>query len=263
VGGAYFKSNGFFFREPSTCSQYLALALICELAMRRRQVRKLSMLRLGTLGLAVLVTYSGTGLATLFVGLMFPLGLRTSMRMGGLLLGALLVYLVFGSMLNLTFTANRIDEFSNPGTSAYSRFVAPYYFIKANLDTFSIEFLIGHGPGSITRAAEHRALFENADPTWAKLFFEYGAIGASALIGLILFSNIRSRAPAELTAAFCFGWLVIWGGVALAPEVTGLMFMLCAVIPAVRPARDKPRERLVADVGHLTMPASRPRARQF
>jgi hypothetical protein len=173
----------------------------------------------------------------------------------------MLIFYTLGDVLNLSFTASRVGEFHSPGSSAYSRFIAPYYFMKTNLDTFSIQFLVGHGPGSITRAAEHRALFENADPTWAKLFFEYGVIGAAAFIGLILMSNIRSRAPSELIAAFSFGWLVIWGGVGLAPEITGIMFMLCAAIPAVRSARHKPRERLVADVGHLTMPAARPRAR--
>jgi hypothetical protein len=259
--GSYFKSNGFFFREPSTCSQYVALALICEISMRRRRVRKLSLLRLMTLGLALLVTYSGTGLATLFIGLMFPLGLKTALRMCLIGITALLIFFTLGDTLNLTFTANRVGEFSSPGSSAHARFIAPYYFMKSNLDTFSIQFLVGHGPGSITRATEHRALFENADPTWAKLFFEYGVIGAAAFIGLVLFSNIRSRAPSELIAAFCFGWLIVWGGVGLAPEITGIMFMLCAVAPAVRYAKHQPRERLVADVGQLTMPPARPRPR--
>src|ERR1043165_6270080 len=40
--GGFLKTNGFFFREPSTCSQYLALALICEIAMQRRKLKKLS-----------------------------------------------------------------------------------------------------------------------------------------------------------------------------------------------------------------------------
>jgi hypothetical protein len=193
---------------------------------------------------------------------MFPLGLRTAMRMAVFTTAALLIYFTLGSVLNLGFTANRVSEFSNPGTSAYSRFVAPIYFIESNLNTFSIQFLVGHGPGSITRSAEHRALFENADPTWAKLFFEYGVIGAAAFIGLVLVSTTRSRAPSELIAALSFGWLVVWGGVGLAPEVTGIMFMLCAVIPRLRTAPPKARERVVADVGHLTMPSSaRSRAR--
>ena len=261
VGGHFYKSNGFFFREPSTCSQYLALALICEIALRRRKLRRINPLRLATLGLCLLVTYSGTGLATLFIGLMFPLGAKTMLRMSLLGLGAAVIFYGLGDALNLSFTASRVGEFSSPGSSAYSRFIAPFYFIQANIDTFSSTFLVGHGPGSITRSALHRAYFENADPTWAKLLFEYGILGIFVFGGLMFYSIAKSRAPVELIAGLCFGWGIIWGGVALAPEMTGLMFMIAAVAPAFQPAPVRARQRVVAEVGQLTMPPARPRSR--
>jgi hypothetical protein len=251
--GGFFKSNGFFFREPSTCSQYLALAMICEIAMHRRKMRRLSLIRMGTLGLALLMTYSGTGLVTLVIGLMFPLGVKTVVRMGALGLGAALIFQTLGSVMNLGFTAGRVDEFNKPGTSAYARFIAPMEFISDKVDTYSITFLVGHGPGSITRNVEHRAMYENADPTWAKLLFEYGVIGLVLFVALVFYSTFRSRAPAELIAALCFGWFIIWGGVALAPEITALIFILCAVA-AVPPVRRKLRQRVVVDIGHLGMP---------
>jgi len=261
VGGHFYKSNGFFFREPSTCSQYLALALICEIALRRRKLRRINPLRLATLGLCLLVTYSGTGLATLFIGLMFPLGMKTVLRMSLLGLAAAVIFYGLGDALNLSFTASRVGEFSSPGSSAYSRFIAPFYFIQANIDTFSSTFLVGHGPGSITRSALHRSYFENADPTWAKLLFEYGVLGIFAFAGLMFYSITKSRAPVELIAGLCFGWGIIWGGVALAPEMTGLMFMIAAVAPAFQRGPVRPRQRVVAEVGQLTMPPARPRPR--
>jgi hypothetical protein len=255
--GSFIKSNGFFFREPSTCSQYLALALICEIALRRRKLKKLSLPRMATLGLALLLTYSGTGLITLFVGLMFPLGVKTALRMGLLGLGGLLVFWVLGDALNLGFTANRVNEFSAPGTSAYARFVAPVHFIQHRMDSHSITFLIGHGPGSVTRNIRNAPGYENADPTWAKALYEYGVVGFATFLALMLYSTFKSRAPAELIGAVCFGWLIIWGGVFLAPEMTALIFILCAVAPAAPPPQSRQRSRVVVDVGQLSMPSQR------
>jgi hypothetical protein len=252
VSGWFVKSNGFFFREPSTCSQYLALALICEIAMNRRKQRKLSLPRLGTLGLALLVTYSGTGLATLVIGMMFPLGIKTMVRMGLLGASALLILSTLGPALNLSFTANRVSEFSNPGTSAYARFVAPVEFITNQMGSATVPIVIGHGPGSVTRSVVHRGGYENADPTWAKVLFEYGIVGLAAFGGLMLYSTTRSRAPVELVAAVNVGWMIIWGGVFLAPEMTGLIFILTAVAPAFRSNAGPPRNRLVVDVGQLS-----------
>lgn len=255
--GSFFKSNGFFFREPSTCSQYLALALICEVAMQRRKYRKLSLPRMATLGFCLLLTYSGTGLITICIGLMFPLGVKTVLRVSALGLAGFLIFWLLGDALNLGFTANRVNEFSAPGTSAYARFVAPVNFILGQMDSHSITFLIGHGPGSVTRNIIHRANYENADPTWAKTLFEYGVLGFVTLVGLILYTTFKSRAPAELIAAFCFGWLIIWGGVFLAPEMTALIFIMCAVASAGT-TRNRERGRVVVDVGKLSMP-SQPR----
>jgi hypothetical protein len=255
--GSFIKSNGFFFREPSTCSQYLALALICEIAMWRRKLRRLNLIRLATLGLCLLLTYSGTGLITLFIGLMFPLGLKTALRIGGLGLGALLIFFVLGSTLNLSFTANRLNEFSSPGTSAYARYVAPFVFVQNQMDSHSITFIIGHGPGSVTRNVLHKSMYENADPTWAKTLFEYGVLGFVTFVGLILYSTLKARAPAELIAAFCFGWLIIWGGVFLAPEMTALIFIMSAVASAGGRSTGSQRSRVVVDVGQLSMPSQR------
>jgi hypothetical protein len=255
--GSFYKSNGFFFREPSTCSQYLALALICEIAMQRRKLRKFSLPRMGILGFCLLLTYSGTGLITLFVGLMFPLGLKTALRIGGLGVAGLLIFWILGSALNLGFTANRVSEFTTPGTSAYARFVAPVNFIETQMDSYSITFLIGHGPGSVTRNVAHRAMYENADPTWTKTLFEYGVLGFASFVGLMLYSTFKSRAPAELIAAFCFGWLIIWGGVFLAPEMTALIFIMGAVASASGHTRHRRRSPVVVDIGQLSMPSQR------
>jgi hypothetical protein len=254
--GAFIKSNGFFFREPSFFSQFLALAMACEIGRARTERRRINLRNMGVFGFALLLTYSGTGLATLFIALLFPLGPKTVVRVGLLALGAVLIFSFLGQALNLGFTAGRINEFNTPGTSAYARFVAPIEFIQANVGSSFVSTVMGHGPGSVTRGAGVNAWYENANPTWAKLLIEYGVTGFATFVGLVMLSLLKSRAPIELIAPMFFGWLVIWGGIFLGPEVTGLMFILGAVIPALPRIRRTERKRLVADVGHLTAPPS-------
>jgi hypothetical protein len=256
--GSVIKSNGFFFREPSFFSQFLALAMACEIARRRMERRRINLPRVAVFGFAMLLTYSGTGLLTLFIALLFPLGLKTVVRMGLLAMGAILIFWFLGQTLNLGFTAGRINEFNTPGTSAYARFVAPMEFIKNNLGGSFVSTIMGHGPGSVTRGAGANAWYENANPTWAKLLIEYGVVGFATFTGLMFYSLWRSRAPVELVAAMFLGWLVIWGGIFLGPEMTGLIYVLAAAVPALPPSQPRRQERLVADVGHLTAP-SRPR----
>jgi hypothetical protein len=122
------------------------------------------------------------------------------------------------------------------------------------MGTSTLPIVIGHGPGSVTRSAAHKGGHENADPTWAKVFFEYGIVGLVSFVGLMLYSTTRSRAPVELVAAVNFGWLILWGGVFLAPEMTALIFLLTAVAPANRPTPGHQRNRLVVDVGQLSTP---------
>jgi hypothetical protein len=255
--GSFIKSNGFFFREPSFFSQFLALAAACEIARRRSERRTLNLPRLATFGFAMLLTYSGTGLATLFIALLFPLGVKTVIRMGLVAIGGILIFTVLGSTLNLGFTAGRINEFDKPGTSAYARFVAPVQFISANMGGSFVSTVMGHGPGSVTRGAGVNAWYENANPTWAKMLIEYGLVGFTTFAGLMFYSLWRSRAPIELVAAMFLGWLVIWGGIFLGPEMTGLIYVLAAAVPALPPSRPRRQGRIVADVGHLTAPPSR------
>ncbi|GAB2174736.1 hypothetical protein [Dongia sp. agr-C8] len=228
VSGHFTKSNGFFFVEPSRFSQVLALALLCELALHP----KWRWIRLATLGLAILLSYSGTGLLTLGVGLLFPLGPRTVMRLIIMLLGGAFVFFVFGDALNLSVTAGRVGEFTSVGSSGFARFVAPFLFVRDYIDSTPWSLLIGHGPGSIFKViASSDVGYEVAGPTWAKLATEYGVLGFAAFTGLILYTMVGSRVPTELRVGIIFGWFILWGGVLLAPDVTALFYILVALWP--------------------------------
>ncbi|WP_168217669.1 hypothetical protein, partial [Paracoccus liaowanqingii] len=58
-GSEFFKSNGVFFLEPSLFSQFLAIALAAEIMLFRRT------LYMAVYGMAIVASYSGSGLLTL------------------------------------------------------------------------------------------------------------------------------------------------------------------------------------------------------
>jgi hypothetical protein len=221
--GSLFKSNGFFFREPSLFSFVMALALLAEGLLYRRMVR------IAIFGLALLLTYSGTGILTLFIGLLFPLGLRTLLRLGAVALIGGLAVLLLGDVLNLSFTLGRIGEFGSERSSAYIRYIAPFRVIADTMVSDIWTFWLGHGPGTIYRLGPSSS-YEFHDPTWAKLLFEYGVLGFVAFVAMFLVMLNRPRIPIQVRAALFFSWLIM-GGHLLMPENNYLALVVVGFMP--------------------------------
>jgi hypothetical protein len=227
--GDLFKSNGFFLREPSHFSFLMALAILLELQTTRR------LWRLATFGLALLLTYSGTGLLVLAIGLLFPLGRRTvlTLLVGGSV-GLVLIF-ALGEALNLEFTLNRVTEFGSERSSAYSRYIAPVLRLHAEFDSQPWSAFIGHGPGTILRNARSFSF----DPTWAKALYEYGLLGLIALIALVGYCLTRITASSSLRVALFVGWLIT-GGYLLSPENCALLYLLLCGWPASERSSEAP-----------------------
>jgi len=229
--GDLYKSNGFFLREPSHFSFLMALALVMELNGARR------VLRLAAFGLALLLTYSGTGLLALALGLMFPLGRRTLVTLTVATVCGVFAVLVLGEVLNLQFTLNRLAEFGSERSSAYARYIGPVLRLADEIDVPSWAVFVGHGPGTIQRSVRGVTSF---DPTWAKLLYEYGLLGFIAVVGLVGYCITRVSAPSSMRVVLFMGWLVM-GGYLLAPENCAMLYLLLCAWPAVRAADDEAR----------------------
>jgi hypothetical protein len=227
--GELYKSNGFFLREPSHFSFLMALAILLELQTTRR------LWRLAIFGLALLLTYSGTGLLVLAIGLLFPLGRRTvlTLLVGGSV--GLVLMLTLGEALNLEFTLNRVAEFGSERSSAYGRYVAPVLRLHAEFDSQPWSAFIGHGPGTILRNARSFSF----DPTWAKALYEYGLLGLMALIALVGYCLTRITASSSLRVALFVGWLIT-GGYLLSPENCALLYLLLCGWPASERSSEAP-----------------------
>ena len=215
-GSSLFKSNGFVFLEPSTFSQYLALAIIIELAVFR------SGRRLAAFSLAYLFTYSGTGLIILAAALpLFAGGLRARhLLAGATFIGVVLVF--SGSVLNLDVFLDRASSFNDEHSSAFARFVGPWWWIRDVQMDDPLAMFFGFGPGAVEglRAASD---FHFHDPTWAKVIMEYGLIGACVFFSFFLYSLFSRAYERRLN----WGLLVMFGltgGALLNP------FMACGVL---------------------------------
>jgi hypothetical protein len=229
VGGDWFKSNGFFLREPSLFSLQMAFGLLVELSMAKRRWV------LAILTLALLLSYSGSGLLVLALGLLFPLGRYTLLRFAAAAGLAALVFATFGEVLNLSYTAGRIDEFISVRSSAYCRFVEPAVATFQHHDANGWTTLLGHGPGTLRgTAVSPSASFSSqgtgtCETTFAKIPFEYGLLGVLALGLLVLGALSASAVPIRIRAGLAAIWVT--QPLLLGPDWVLLTYMLCAMWP--------------------------------
>lgn len=225
--GSFNKSNGFFFREPSGFSYLMALALIGECFTLKRKARVLC------LSLALLLTYSGTGIAAVLLGTLHPFGPKTFMRLALMACVGALVFWLLGDTLNLAFTLNRVGEFNSEHSSAYMRYIAPARLVSESIDAAWWTPWLGHGPGTIFRTLRD---YEFHDPTWAKMLFEYGAMGFVAISSLFLLMLRGQASSLQVRATLFWGWLLL-GGHLLSPEQNFLALALIGFTPSPRAYR--------------------------
>src|ERR1700722_746879 len=116
-----YRANGVFLLEPSFFSQVLAVAIVAELCTLARASR------LAVFGLALLVSYSGTGMLVLAICL--PIYIITRRRWEMLLFGllALIVVIPLHENLHVDGILSRVGEFGSTQSSAFARFVGGFY----------------------------------------------------------------------------------------------------------------------------------------
>jgi hypothetical protein len=229
AAGDWIKSNGFFLREASGFSFFMAFALLCELALSRRRWV------MAILATALVLTYSGSGLLTLAVALLFPLGRRSVAQLLSAAVLAGLVVAVLGDALHLSYTLGRVEEFQSPRSSAYCRFVQPALVAAGEIDASPWASLLGHGPGTMQK------MHHTCETTFGKLTFEYGFLGILAFSALILGALARAAVPVRIAVALGLSWLVL-GGNLLNPAAALFIYLFSAMWPEAIAARAVPRE---------------------
>jgi len=228
-GSSVFKSNGVFLLEPSFLSQFMAIALIVEIAVFRRPWR------MALFAIALLSSYSGTGIVMLACALPFLMTLRRALfLLAGAAVGACV--LVFADAFDIRMLSgrlealdidaftNRITEIEDPSSSAFMRFVGIGLLIEQYVLTDVWFTFFGRGAGSIFQFSAG-AQASAHDPTWGKIFFEYGLVGFLAYMGFMLHVILSPRRPRSLKFAMLVQFLFL-GGFAVSPYAHALIAAL-------------------------------------
>lgn len=183
-----FRTNGVFMLEPSFFSQLLAVAIVVELCNQSRNSRLLIYI------VALVMTYSGTGLVVLAVCL--PLLVFQRQRWDLILAGGLvlLVMVVFAPLVNLDLFVERFQEFDNPKSSGFERFVGAFFMFDQFLWTDPWRGLFGVGAGSFWPYSQ-AAILPAHEMAHSKIIFEFGVIGATIHFTFLSYCIFRSQAP--------------------------------------------------------------------
>jgi len=212
------RSNGFFMVEPSTFSQFTALAVIIELLFF--QVKG----RLAIYGAGLLFSYSGTGLIAL---VLLPAILVSRRSYGTIVVLALfaVAVMLMSSLLHLDVAQQRSGEFESGDSSAHARFIAPVDLLQRYLMPDPQGLLVGIGPGSL-RTYTALMPYETHDPAWAKLLFEYGLLGTAMFWTLFILAVFANSPSIWMSLALTIGFLS-FGGELLDPRLNALMVVFC------------------------------------
>jgi hypothetical protein len=208
-----YKADGFFLMEPSYQSQLAARALLLSIFILK------DLRYLIPLGLGLLSAYSGTGIVLFLIFGAVPLiyALMQNPRLRMLLpIGLLLLpiaVLALWSHLNLGLFIERLNEFSNPRSSAYARFVnSQIMFARFGASDF-MTLAFGAGPGTSAAFGESiKAVGEASQSTWIKLFIEYGILGFVAFLGFFYTCTLHTLRSHWLATAFTFHFFFLDSG---------------------------------------------------
>jgi hypothetical protein len=238
-GSEIYKSNGVFLGEPSLLSQGMALSFIIERLFFRRVPFQLAFLA------GLVVSYSGTGLLLLAVAAPFLIYKTGGLRLLVLLLPIGLVVLLAGKMLDLGAVANRANEFSSRDSSGFARFISIFYLLGTYTFADAHHFLLGMGAGTIEGLMK-KVTYTAHDPTWGKLLFEYGFLGALAFFPYVAWVIFAGSPSPILSFCLLFAYLFL-GGNLLSPFYN---FLIAALLAWQRPA--------LAPAPASSLPSTRP-----
>jgi hypothetical protein len=200
-GSEVYRANGVFLLEPSFFSQVLAVAIVAELCTLARASR------LALFGIALLVSYSGTGMLVLAICL--PLYVLTRRRWDLLLLGlfALVVMISLHEYLHMDRFLSRVGEFGSTRSSGFARFVGGFFLFDQFLWSDPWRTLFGYGAGAFSSYASH-AHYPVAEMALFKIVFEFGLVGALGYFGFLFCCLYCSSAPRLLTVAVGITYLL-------------------------------------------------------
>jgi hypothetical protein len=188
-GSPIHKSNGWIALEPSFMSFMIGVCLVSAL------VTRMSVVKVLVLVAGLLSTVAGSGMAVVAV---YVVCLLLVGRIGNLRRYALPTLLVVGAFTTTMFgqaVSERVLEFGDPRSSTSLRATQPYVELLPYWVSDPVSVVIGQGPGSSAEIVRGLAILGLLVPSTAKVLFDYGLVGGTGLILLMIFTYVRSPEP--------------------------------------------------------------------
>lgn len=229
-GSHIYKANGFFLMEASYQSQLAARALLISIFILKDFRYTIP------LGLGLITAYSGTGMVLFGIFGLIPLVIafarhsRFKMLVPVALLLIPLVIALAWSQLNLNLFLDRMNEFNDPRSSGYARFVNSQLMLQIFGNSDLANLLFGLGPGSTDRIGlSLNAVGEAFGSTWIKVIVDYGLVGFGVFLAFF-FTCVRHTLRSNwLAIAFTFHFFYLDGGFAV-PQQAFLSLFLGAFV---------------------------------
>lgn len=200
-GSTQIRATGVFMLEPSFLTQFLAVAIVAESVTSRR------LWPLGLYAVGILMAHAGTGILILVLCMPFVVIIHRRWDLLALGLLGIAVIVVFGEALNLNFLTNRANEFDDPNSSGFARFVGGFYMFEQMLWPNVDRALFGYGAGAFMDYV-HLFDIEVADMPMTKMIFEFGLVGAFTYFIFIASCLFASPLPRMLSVAIGLTFLL-------------------------------------------------------
>jgi hypothetical protein len=188
-GSPIYKSNGWIALEPSFLSFFIAVCLVSALVTRMSVVKVLVLLA------GLLSTVAGSGIAVVIV---YMVCLLLVGRIGNLRRYALPAVAVIVGFISTIFgqaISQRVLEFGDPRSSTSLRAIEPYLQLWPYWVGDPPSVIIGQGAGSSAEIIRGLGITGLLVPSTAKVLFDYGLVGGTGLIILMIFTYVRSPEP--------------------------------------------------------------------
>jgi hypothetical protein len=188
-GSPIYKSNGWVALEPSFMSFMIAIGLVSALVTRLGVAKVLVLLA------GLLSTVAGSGMAVV-VG--YVVGLAVVGRIGNLRRYALPALVLIAGFTSTVFgqaVSQRVLEFGDSRSSTSLRAIEPYVQLWPYWISDPVSVIIGQGPGSSAEVVRDLGIAGLLVPSTAKVLFDYGLLGGTGLIILMIFTYVRSPEP--------------------------------------------------------------------
>lgn len=227
-GSNILRSNGYVLLEPSFFSQYCAIAIVMEITFFHQ------LWRIPIYAAGIFVAAGGTGLTVLLIFVVAYAWHSNKMpQLVTLAIIGLIGLWMFSHNVIVQNMLGRTSELTEPGSSGYLRFVAPFVQLQRQLVDLP-SWIAGLGPGA---ASGERLSLEGWDPDEIgnllapiKMLIEYGLIGAVPFMIFITRAFFDHSRSVVLSFAMFICYTFMSASLQHPPTVY-LSYVICMMFP--------------------------------